>query len=333
MKRLEVLIYAAALFFLFALCRYIPQTYPQLYRLELKPVPVNVRRGCSTQLLVHTLKQKDVILFEKTMRVWLALSGSDKTIQPGMCRIVPGSIFTVACQLKNARPEFCDVSIIPGKTPAEITESNGLSLEKLKNALADAGNFPEKLRPLLPKEVLARSVFLLPERYFLIPNEKIEQQLVAFASKLWFEKVGKSIPAEKFNAKYLLETGIMASIVEGEARVKEDRKPLAEIFLKRLKTPMRLQSCATVIYCWKEFKGVKKSRLTYSDLHIESPYNTYRKDGLPPGPINVPSANCWLAVCSAGDTEYLYFVADGSGRHLFSKSYSEHLKKQRGLKR
>ena len=333
MKRLEVLIYAAALFFLFALCRYIPQTYPQLYRAELKPVSVNVRRGCSTQSLVHTLKQKDVILFEKPMRVWLALSGSDKTIRPGMCRIVPGSVFTVSKQLKNARPEFCAVSIIPGKTLAEIAESNGLSLERLKSELADADNFPEELSPLLPKDVSARLVFLLPESYFLVPNEKIEQQLTAFASKLWFEKVGKTIPAEKFNAKYLFETGIMASIVEGEARVKEDRKPLAEIFLKRLKVPMRLQSCATVIYCWKEFKGVKKSRLTYADLNIDCPYNTYRKDGLPPGPINVPSADCWLAVCGAGDTEYLYFVADGNGRHLFSKSYDEHLKKQRGIKR
>ncbi len=328
MKKTEFLIYILALLFLWELCFEIPAKYPRLYRDGAKTVVMNIRRGESTSSLVRRLKNNDLILFEKPMRIWLALSGEDRTLQPGVCKIMPGSVFTVARQLKNSKPEHLAVSLIPGRTLSDNAEKNGLKKEELKAALSRAENFPAEIRAFLPENTVARIVFLLPETYFLTPDKSIETELVKNAAALWYERVGKNLPKEKMNKKTLVETGILASVVEGEARVKEDRPVLAAIFRKRLKIPMRLQSCATVIYCWKEFKGIKKTKLTYGDLNIDSPFNTYRHDGLPPLPINIPSADCWFAACEDIDTPYLYFVADGNGRHIFSKSYSEHLKNQ-----
>ena len=93
---------------------------------------------------------------------------------------------------------------------------------------------------------------------------------------------------------------------------------------------MRLLSCATVIYAWDEL-NIRKSRLSYRDLEINSPYNTYLVGGLPPGPICAPSESSWKSALEPEESDYLFFFADREGRHVFSKSYEEHLAKQRRL--
>ena len=128
--------------------------------------------------------------------------------------------------------------------------------------------------------------------------------------------------------KFTSQRGILASIVEGEAKIKEERPILAGIFLNRIEKWMPLQSCATVIYCWDEL-GIKKKSLTYKDLEIDSPYNTYRNSGLPPGPISVPSEDSWISALQPAKTDYLFFFATSKGSHIFSKTYEEHLRKQR----
>ena len=292
---------------------------------------INVTKGESVAHLARELKQKGLISNEKLMRALLALSGTDRQLKVGSYKISKGSIFAVAKQFQKVKPQSFAVCIIPGKSLSEAAR-DALNKEKLLKALSQTQNFPVELQAVLPKDAASRIIFILPETYFLVPNDSLEEQLVKIASRLWYERVGKNISRERFNAKSLLECGIMASIVEGEARVKEDRPILAAIFYKRLGLSMRLQSCATVMYCWKEFRGVKKTRLLYKDLNIDSPFNTYKHDGLPPQPINFPSLDSWCAVLNCGQTDYLYFVADGKGKHLFSKSYKEHLARQKGLR-
>jgi UPF0755 protein len=124
------------------------------------------------------------------------------------------------------------------------------------------------------------------------------------------------------------EVFILASIVEREGKVDAERSMIAGVFLSRLRRGMRLESCATVQYALGEVREV----LLYSDLELESPYNTYLVTGLPPGPIcspGLPSIEAALTPdTSAG---YLYFVStgDGSGRHLFACSYAGHLANRR----
>ncbi len=150
---------------------------------------------------------------------------------------------------------------------------------------------------------------------------------MARASRLWWDRIGKNI-SDDVTPKELLHLATLASVVEGEARVAEERPVLAGIFLSRIERRMRLQSCATIIYSW-ELRGVKKSALTYKDLEIDSLYNTYTHDGLPPGPILIPSQQSWEAALHPAETDYLFFFATGDGSHVFSKTYQEHLRQQR----
>ncbi|MER3558781.1 MAG: endolytic transglycosylase MltG, partial [Armatimonadota bacterium] len=113
----------------------------------------------------------------------------------------------------------------------------------------------------------------------------------------------------------------IASLVEKEVYKDEERPLVASVIFNRLKRKMPLQIDATVLYGM----GIWKSRVLYKDLEHHSPYNTYRVNGLPPGPICSPSIASVRAVLNPAQTEYLFYVARGDGGHQFSRTYEEHL--------
>ena len=114
----------------------------------------------------------------------------------------------------------------------------------------------------------------------------------------------------------------LASIIEKEAQVGEERELISAVYNNRLKIKMKLDSDPTVIYGLKNFNG----NLTKADLQSESPYNTYRRRGLPPGPIANPGEASILAAIHPADVKYLYFVSRNDGTHEFSNSYREHIR-------
>jgi UPF0755 protein len=114
----------------------------------------------------------------------------------------------------------------------------------------------------------------------------------------------------------------LASIVEKEAGLDEERPIIASVFLNRLKKRMRLESDPTVIYGLKNFDGNLKKK----DLRTPSPYNTYLNYGLPPGPIANPGRESLMAALNPAETDYLYFVSKNDGSHYFSTTLSEHNK-------
>jgi UPF0755 protein len=120
------------------------------------------------------------------------------------------------------------------------------------------------------------------------------------------------------------EALILASIVEKETGVPEERRQVASVFVNRLRVPMRLQTDPTVIYGITQGRGVLGRGLRQSELQAVTPYNTYQVDGLPPTPIANPGRASIEAALNPDDTPYLYFVADGTGGHAFATNLADH---------
>ncbi len=119
---------------------------------------------------------------------------------------------------------------------------------------------------------------------------------------------------------------VLASIVERETAKPEERPRVAAVFLNRLRQGMRLQSDATVAYGASGGAGALDHGLTRSELDRDDPYNTYRIPGLPPGPIAMPGAASLRAVTQPMQSNELFFVADGTGGHVFARTQDEHLR-------
>jgi UPF0755 protein len=257
---------------------------------------------------------------------WFSLLDMDTRLKPGLYRIRPGTPWEVAKQMNSQEP---DSAGIPGTTIGEL----GTALSPwggesaLLRELSDPGNFPARVRGILPEKPEYRLAFLLPETYRVTPSKMAINEFVRLASNTWLEKIAPFLPPDP-SPRWLLERAILASINERESRDDRERPRVAGVFENRLRLGMPLQSCATVVFAWK-LEGRTLRGLTYADLEIDSPYNTYRNGGLPPGPIGVPSLSAWQASLAPEHHEYLFFVLSPSGRHLFSRTYEEHLAAQK----
>jgi UPF0755 protein len=166
--------------------------------------------------------------------------------------------------------------------------------------------------------------FLFPDTYNVISsmNEEdiIHMMFDAFRKKIYENpRIRNEI---EHSGKNLLEVITIASIIEGETRIENEKPVISGVYHNRLRRGMRLQADPTIQYA---LPGGHKSRLLYEDLKIESPYNTYLYSGLPPGPISNPGLSAIKAAVSPDQHDYLFFVATGDGGHKFTRNYQEHL--------
>ncbi len=164
--------------------------------------------------------------------------------------------------------------------------------------------------------------YLFPATYAFLPDDSAETivhtMVKAFQTKMLTEENEQK--AKEMGMSFH-EALTLASLIEREAALDTERSLVSSVFHNRLRKNMRLESCATVQYILKERREV----LSYADTKIDSPYNTYQNAGLPPSPIASPGLASLAAALNPAETEYLFFVADGSGGHTFSKTYEEHL--------
>jgi len=161
--------------------------------------------------------------------------------------------------------------------------------------------------------------YLFPETYFIpwgTATRKILSDMVAMhrsqTADVWPEEVINGLSRE--------EIIIMASIIEAEALVDDEKPQVASVYQNRIRRKMKLDADPTVIY---GLGGLDRP-LSRRDLRQVTPYNTYRMKGLPPTPINSPGLSAIKAALYPDSTEFLYFVADGTGRHRFSRTNAEH---------
>ena len=165
--------------------------------------------------------------------------------------------------------------------------------------------------------------YLYPDTYYFEKNTPPETIIKVLYLQLKKEIDKRNLMPLIKKSKYTFhEILTIASIVEWEAKKANERPIIAQVFLKRLKINMPLESCATVLYAL----GKHKKYLTYDDLKYKSPFNTYLVYGLPPTPINNPGIDSIEAVLMPAKTDYTYFVSKNDGSHYFSKTYKEHLR-------
>ena len=159
--------------------------------------------------------------------------------------------------------------------------------------------------------------YLYPETYF-IPESYDEKSII----NIFLKEFLKKFPVESYPDKdEFYQKLIMASILEREAAVESEKPIMASVFYNRIAKNMTLSADSTVNFVF----NYEKKRIYYKDLEVDSPYNTYKNKGLPPGPICNPTVSSVEAAYHPADTEYLFFVTKGEGEHFFSKTYKEHL--------
>jgi len=217
-----------------------------------------------------------------------------------------------------------------------ITIPEGLNIRQIGRLLArqhglDSARFVretqnDSLISLLGIKADNLEGYLFPDTYDFMfklkgnPEHEIVMTMAAQFRRKFTDTLKKEMNLKKIDFRELIT---MASIIEGETRYEPEKKIIAAVYYNRLKKRMKLEADPTVQYA---LPGGWKNVLTYADLKIKSPYNTYLNYGLPPGPINNPGIGSIIASLEPDYNNYLYFVAKGDGSHRFAVTYDEHKK-------
>ena len=262
--------------------------------------------------------------------VWLRQWGS--RLQAGKYSIPQDVTIREVAQIlaagKDASPEH-SLTIIEGWTLADIAaylESQGVVRADFFLEAADRLKGQNIIEPLADKPATASlEGYLFPDTYRVFDGasseEIIRKMLYNFDDKLT-EELRKEISDRKIS---VFDAVTMASILEKEGRKAEDFSLISDIFWRRLKAGQRLESDATLNYILKS----KNDRLSAVELKNPSPYNSYRYDGLPPGPISNPSFNALEAAVRPKPNDYWYFLTTSGGEVKYAKTYQEHLANKR----
>lgn len=200
------------------------------------------------------------------------------------------------------------ITVAEGATSWQIREG----LQQAEFLSGDAGDVPEEGWLAPDSYAVARG----QDRAALLAEMRARQE--AILAELWDTRIAGLPYATPYEAL------VMASLVEKETGVADERRQVAGVFVNRLNAPMRLQTDPAVIYGITKGQGTLGRGLRRSELDAVTPYNTYRIDGLPPTPIANPGRAAIAAALNPDDTPYLYFVADGSGGHTFSTNLADH---------
>ena len=225
---------------------------------------------------------------------------------------------------------FIAGDVIPVPT-SWVTLPPGLRMEQSLPIISDCLGIPQDELEALSRDIEFREAMGIPcfEGYLFPETYEFADSIPGWGVVDRIVRTGFQVMDVRWEARCEssglspFEAVILASIVEREAASDAERDLVAGVFINRLRIRMKLESCATVQYALGEVREV----LLYSDLEIESPYNTYRYSGLPPGPICSPGTASLEAVASPDTTDgYLFFVSrgDGSGEHLFAVTAAGH---------
>ncbi|MGE4283019.1 MAG: endolytic transglycosylase MltG [Clostridia bacterium] len=295
-----------------------------------------IPQGSSTREIAADLKEIGFIKYPILFRAVSRIKHNDGQYQQGKHMLDTSMDYeAIMNELKKnvAKRETKKFTIQEGLEFNQIVdklEKEGLIDKGKFLEIAENGSFEYLFLKEMPKRKNRLEGYLFPETYEIY-SDAVEEDII----KKMLDQFEKEFKEEYYGrAKELGMTVdqiiIMASIIEREAKLDDERPMVSAVFHNRLKSKnyQLLQSCATVQYVL----GERKSVLSEEDTKIESPYNTYKYPGLPIGPIASPGRASIRAALYPADVDYMFFVANSDGSHIYSKTYAEHLRAMKNVK-
>ncbi len=274
-------------------------------------VPVVLPKGASLDAIARRLAEAGAIA-RPTVFAWGArLEGKARHLKAGEYRVPAGaSMREVVALVVDGRTVVRRLTVPEGLTAIEIVD-----LVRATEGLVGALDRVPEEGSLLPETY---HFAFGDERAQMI--ERMRREMTQLLAELWPQR------QNDHPLRSARDAVVLASIVERETPLAAERARVAAVLINRLNRGMPLQADPTVIYAVSGGRGSLARALTRADLEVESPFNTYRAKGLPPGPIANPGRASIAAVLQPATSDELYFVADGSGGHAFARTLAEHQK-------
>ncbi|MCL5775595.1 endolytic transglycosylase MltG [Limibaculum sp. FT325] len=268
-----------------------------------------VERGMTLREASERLEAEGIVADERLFRLGARYTGQSEALRFGEYMVHAGSSMADVLAL-----------ITSGRTIThKVTVAEGLTSWQVVELLREVAVLEGEIDAIPPEGMLAPNTYFVHRgdtRAEVLARMQADQR--AILDEAWAARA-EGLPLASPD-----EVLVLASIVEKETGVPEERGRVASVFVNRLKRGMRLQSDPTIIYGLTEGKGPLGRGIRKSELEKATPYNTYVVDGLPPTPIANPGREAIIAVVNPDETNFLYFVADGSGGHAFAETLDEH---------
>ncbi len=314
---LTVFVFSSVFFYLLVI--YWPQPKQNV------PMKVVIEKGTTLNDIASSLFDEGIIRGSEPFILATRMMGYEKDIKAGTFYLRDAtSNHTIIRQLVEGTPVYHKVTIPEGSRLEEIAATLetelGLSVEEFLD-MCRSREMVGKLE--LPGPTLEG--YLFPETYFFTEDMSSAEIIVQMINQ-YREIISREF-LSRANDRGLSEREVvtLASIIEGEAVLDNERMIISAVYHNRLKKGMKLQADPTLQY----IHGDDPKRLSNYDKKIDSPYNTYLYEGLPPGPINCPGEASLQAALNPADVDYLFFVAKGDDSHVFSRTKLEHAKAKR----
>ena len=295
-------------------------------------ITVKIPRGSSTSKIANLLKQQDLIKNDLAFLILNKLLKTDGKIKAGTYELsgnMPAEDIIyklVKGEVVNAATKFTIPEGFEFRQIVSRLEDLGLIDREEFLEIANHGDFSYEFLQNIPKGENRLEGFLFPDTYE-VNKDITEKELI----KKMLDRFNQIFEEQYYQRAIELDMSVndiitLASIIEREAKLDNERALVSSVFHNRIQKNMLIQSCATIQY----ILGERKENLTYDDLAIDSLYNTYKYSGLPPKPIASPGKSSIIAALYPEESNYLYFVLNENGKHIFSKTYQEHLNAKNG---